>query len=79
MSTQLSPRCEHRRGRLGLALPTMSPAQLHMRSSGHGCAGSQLYVFSSCSGLRRNGRFTAGRCDSGRTAQCQKATFPRNC
>ena len=51
-NTRLSPRCEHQRW-LGLALPTRSPTQLHMRSSGRRCAGRQLYVFSSCSGLRR--------------------------
>ena len=50
MSIRLSPRCEHQRWRLGLALPTRSPTQLHMWSSGRRCAGRQLYVFSSCSG-----------------------------
>ena len=50
MSTRLSPRCDHRRWRLGLALPTRSPTQLFMRSSGRRCACRQLYVFSSCSG-----------------------------
>ena len=29
--------------------------------------------------LRKNGRLAAGRRDSGRIAQCRKATFPPNC
>ena len=62
----------------GLALPTRSPISCSSVPPVADAQGDSYTSSLATPELRRNGRLAADRRDSGKMAQCRKATFPPN-